>query len=124
MTLEIPGQHTWEEISQCHRDLVAPYRGVGGEVVTKDRPPFRFPAAISMESTSALCDALIGRRKWNNPIVIMEAHIVLGEDDVAAMDYVNRTRRKLVENYLKSVASMRAIEPLVFPDDSYVLSLQ
>ena len=123
-TLEIPGQHTWDEISRCHQDLIAPLRGVGGDLVTHDRPPFRFPAAISMESTSALCDALIGRRKWIDPMVIMEANIVLGKDDIAAMNYINQTRQKLVENYLRSVANMRTIEPLVFPDNSYVLQLK
>jgi len=77
-----------------------------------------------MESTSALCDALIGRRKWIDPMVIMEANIVLGKDDIAAMNYINQTRQKLVENYLRSVANMRTIEPLVFPDNSYVLQLK
>ena len=103
LTLEIPGQHDWEEVAKCHRDLEAPLRGVGGDAVTKDRPPFRFPAAVSMESSSALCDALIGRRKYKNPVIIMEAQIVLGKDDKVAMDYINQTRKRLVDNYLKCV---------------------
>jgi hypothetical protein len=124
LTLEIPGQHDWEEVARCHRDLEAPLRGVGGDAVTKDRPPFRFPAAVPMESSSALCDALIGRRKWNDPVVIMEAQLVLGKDDEAAMKYMNETKKKLVDNYLRCVAKVREIEPLVFPDNSYVLQSQ
>ena len=77
-----------------------------------------------MESSSALCDALIGRRKWNDPFVIMEAQLVLGKDDEAAMKYIDETRKKLVDNYLRCVAKVWEIEPLVFPDNSYVLQNQ
>jgi hypothetical protein len=86
--LEIPGQHTWDELVACHRDLEAPTQGVGGESVTHSRPPFRFPAAIVMNSSSALCDALIGRRKWTDPSVMYEANILLGNDDDAALQYI------------------------------------
>ena len=119
--LEIPGQHSVEELCRCHRDLEAPTRGVAGELVTHSRPPFRFPAAISMESSSALGDALIGRRKWDDPMVIYEANLVLGTDDNAALQYVHETRQKLVHNYIRCVENMRQIEPMVFPNNSFVL---
>jgi len=118
--LEIPGQLSWEEVAACHRDLEAPKRGVGGEPVVHDRPPFRFPAAVSMNSSTALCDALIGRRKYTDPLVIHEANILLGDDDQAALDYIRMARTKLVNNYLDSVRSMRLIEPIVYLNDSFV----
>jgi Phytanoyl-CoA dioxygenase (PhyH) len=120
-TLEIPGQLSWDQIAACHRDLEAPTRGVGGEAVTHERPPFRFPAAILLDSSAPLCDALIGRRKWTDPMVLKEACIVLGSDHIAAKEYVKTTRAKLVANYLASVREMLHLEPDVFPNDSYVL---
>jgi hypothetical protein len=118
--LEIPGQLSWEEIAACHRDLEAPTHGVGGELVKHDRPPFRFPAAVSMNSSTALCDALVGRRKYTDPLVIHEANILLGDDDQAALDYIAMAREKLVRNYLESIRSVRLIEPIVYRNDSFV----
>ena len=119
--LEIPGQHSYNELRRLHMDMEAPTRRVAGELVTHSRPPFRFPAAISMESSSALGDALIGRRKWNDPMVMYEANIILGDDNEAAWKYVHETRQKLVNNYIPCVQNMRMIEPLIFPDHSYVI---
>jgi hypothetical protein len=119
--LEIPGQHTWDELAACYRDLEAPSQGVGGESVTHSRPPFRFPAAVAMNSSSALCDALIGRRKWTDPSVIYEAGLVLGKDNDVATQYIAHTRQILITNYLKMVADTRIIEPLVYPNNSFVL---
>jgi hypothetical protein len=119
--LEIPGQHTWDELAACYRDLEAPSQGVGGESVTHSRPPFRFPAAVAMNSSSALCDALIGRRKWTDPSVIYEAGLILGKDSDVATQYIAHTRQILITNYLKMVAETRIIEPLVYPNNSFVL---
>jgi hypothetical protein len=121
-SLEIPGQLNWNQIAACHRDLEAPTRGVGGELVTQDRPPFRFPAAVVMDNSSALCDALVGRKKWTDPMVLQEANIVLGSDHTEANQYVKETRTKLVANYLASVYHMYCLEPILFPDNSYVLN--
>jgi len=59
--LEIPGQNTWSELAACHRDMIAPVRAVTGSPLSHSRPKSRFPAAVQMASSSALCDALIGK---------------------------------------------------------------
>ena len=68
-----------------------------------------------MESSSALCDALLGRRRYTDPAVHREAQILLGDDDAAAMEYIQTTRAKLIDNYLKLVEDTMELEPLVFP---------
>jgi hypothetical protein len=118
-TLERPGQLTWEEVSRCHRDHQAPIRGVGGDLVSRDRPPYPFPAALSMNSSSALCDALIGRRRWDDPMVSMEKGMLLGTDDNAALTYVTRTRERLVENFLSAMGYVEYIERNSFGQNSY-----
>lgn len=40
-----------------------PSQGVNGQKLKHSIPLYRFPASIRMESSSALCDALIGRRR-------------------------------------------------------------
>ena len=118
-TLEIPGQLTWDEISNCHLNMVAPTRGVGGEAITHSLPPYRFPAAIAMESVSPLCDALIGRRNWNDPEVLMERDIVLGDDDGAALEYISRTREKLLNSFMVAASKLEKIERLAFGNNSF-----
>src|SRR4030095_11236151 len=75
----------WAEVVACHRDLVAPQRGGGGDKGGRALPPFRFPAAVYMESSYALGDALLGRRKWSDPEVLEQRDILLGNDDDAAL---------------------------------------
>jgi len=118
-TLERPGQLTWEEISQSHRDLEAPLRGVGGDQVTRDRPAYRFPAALSMNSSSPLCDALIGRRRWDDPSVLVERDMVLGDNDAVARSYVSATRELLVKNFLLAMGQVEEIERQVFGSNSF-----
>ena len=118
-TLEIPGQLTWDEVSNCHLNMVAPTRGVGGEAITHSLPPYRFPAAIAMESVSPLCDTLIGRRNWNDIEVFMERDIILGEDDAAALEYISQIREKLLASYLQAASKLEKIERFVFGVNSF-----
>ena len=121
-TLEIPGQHTWTELSNLHRDLLPPSHGVNGQKLTHSVPPFRFPASIMMESSSALCDALIGRRRWTDPEVRLERDILLGPDDVAAKEYVSRTRKRLIANYLDGISKLETLERAMFGSNSFFLN--
>ena len=52
--------------------MLAPRSGVGGDTVSFSCPVYRFAAGIHMPSSSALSDALIGRRSWEDPEVLLE----------------------------------------------------
>jgi len=121
LTLENPGNLDWNEVAACHRDLEAPVRGVGGEMPTHSVPPFRFPAALLMESSYALGDALLGRRKWNDPEVLLERDILLGADDNKANQYIAEKRRKLLSKFHKAFAKLEAIERSEFGENSFFL---
>jgi len=54
LTLENPGTLDWQQVAACHRDMEAPARGVGGDIPTHSVPPFRFPAALLLESAYPL----------------------------------------------------------------------
>jgi len=67
-----------------------------------------------MPSSSALRDALIGRRSYEDPEVLMEGDIILGVDPAAAQQYISHTRNNLVANFKSSYAKMVAIEQRAF----------
>jgi hypothetical protein len=121
-TLEIPGQHTWSEVSNLHRDLLPPSQGVNGQKLTHSVPPFRFPASVMMESSSPLCDALIERRRWTDPEVVLERDILLGADDAAAKRYVSSTRERLIANYLNGISKLEKLEGAMFAANSVFLN--
>jgi hypothetical protein len=118
-TLEIPGQLTWGEVAACHRDMFAPRRGVGGDTVSFSCPLYRFAAGVHMPSSSALCDALIGRRSWEDPEVLHERDILLGDNVKESQDYIRHTRISLVANFKSSYAKMVEIEQRAFGDNSF-----
>jgi len=120
--LDNPNTLNWEGVSACHRDLVAPTKGVGGEKPTHSVPPFRFPAAIYMESAYALGDALLGRRKWTDPEVMEQRDVLLGEDHELAARLVKEARHSLVEKYLSAIGKLESLERRVFGRNSFFLN--
>ena len=99
--------------------MLAPRRGVGGDTVSFSCPLYRFAAGIHMPSSSALSDALIGRRSWDDPEVLLERDILLGTDVQASYDYVRHTRKELVKNFKASFLKMRTIEKSAFGTNSF-----
>jgi len=118
-TLEIPGQLSWSEVAACHRDMLAPRRGVGGNTVSFSCPVYRFAAGIHMPSSSALSDALIGRRSWEDPEVLYERDVLLGSDPKASQTYIRNTRKKLVANFKSSFIKMVDVEKQAFGTNSF-----
>lgn len=118
-TLEIPGQLTWSEVAACHRDLEAPLRGVGGDIPSHSVPPFRFPASIHIPSSYPLGDALLGRRKYDDPEVILDIQRLLGPDDAVAADFVTKARQSLLANYRIAFQKLVELETQLYPDTSY-----
>ena len=118
-TLEIAGQLSWGEVAACHRDMLAPRRGVGGDTVSFSCPVYRFAAGIHMPSSSALSDALIGRRSWEDPEVLHERDILLGSDTNATQNYIRNTWKKLVANFKSSFIKMVDVEKRAFGVNSF-----
>jgi hypothetical protein len=99
--------------------MEAPARGVGGEIPTHSVPPFRFPASLVLPSSYPLGDALLGRRRWDDPEVLLERDILLGPDHARAKQYVTEKRRKLLSKFLKAFAKLEPIERAAFGQHSY-----
>ena len=120
-TLEMPGQATWSQLSACHRDLEAPKSGVAGEVLTEDRPPYRFPAAVKLASVSPLSDALVGRRRWTDSEVLKE-RAILFSDTPAAKALLREIRQKLTTAVLDAYSKFEETERHAFGECSFFLN--
>ncbi len=70
-------------------------------------------------SSSAIGDALVGRRKWTDPQVIRERNILLGNDDTAARAHVDRVRAKMIERYEEAFEQLEVTETEAFGENSY-----
>jgi hypothetical protein len=117
--LEVAGCLGWSEIRRCHLDLEVPDRDPSGHGLRLGAPKERFAGSVVLGSTSALGDALVGRRKWTDPEVLRERNILLGQDAPAAARYVMEVRTRLVSQYRAAFLSMVQIEQEEFGEHSY-----
>jgi hypothetical protein len=122
--LEIPGCLSWSEIRQCHLDLEVPASDPSGYGPRLGAPKERFGGSVVLGSTSALGDALVGRRKWTDVEVLRERDILLGPDSGAAQDYVTEVRYRLVEQYRLAFSSMKQAEEKQFGQNSYFVVVE
>ena len=60
-----------------------------------------------MPSSSALSDALIGRRSYEDPQVLIERDILLGDDATA----ISRTRRNLISSIKRKFSNYKRAAP-------------
>jgi len=99
----------WQGVASCLRDLEAPTTGVSGDS-PRSRPEAKFPAAVMLESVSALCNALVGRRKWTDRDVVEERDTLLWEDEEASRAYEESVQKKLVEAYCAAFVKLEKYE--------------
>ena len=122
LSLDNPETLDWEEVAACHRDLEAPGRGVSGDRPSHSLPPFRFPGAIYMESSYALGDALLGRRKWTDEEAIKQRNMVLGDDDEVAGRFIEEARGRMVEKFLWAGSRLEEVERRAFGANSFFVA--
>ncbi|KAH0536266.1 hypothetical protein FGG08_006845 [Glutinoglossum americanum] len=91
----------------CGKDLAGFTTNCSTSYRTEDRrdwgepEPASYPAfgSIVMESSLALEDALVSRRKWTDSQVCKERDILLGDNDKRVRAYVTVRREKLIMKY-------------------------
>jgi hypothetical protein len=103
--LEVHEALSWEQVARCHRELRGPERESLGSKA-REGTTVALRGAVMLASTSALGDALVGRRLWTDPKVLQERDIILGEDRTTAGAFICRTREKLVDAYQDAFASL------------------
>jgi hypothetical protein len=118
-TLDVPESGSWSSVAATHRDLVATNGTPSGQINTHGFPPHRFPAAVSMRNISALSDALVGQRRWDDPLVIIERNWLLGPDEDAAWKFVEHCRSKMRRAYKRNMVLVRRLEKEYYGENSF-----
>lgn len=113
------GKLTWSDVAACHRDLMIPSEEPSGQQLKHPLPKESFPGAVALPSLSYLGDALIGRRKWKDPWVMVERERLLGKHHKEACCYVEHTRKNMVEQYRKHWYFMKENEKIQFGENSF-----
>jgi len=124
-TLDGTGYMTWEQVAQCHRDHTIPLHEPSGQQLRHAQKNYNpFSATVGLESTSALGDALVGRRRWTDPAVLKDRNTVLGKVDGEAVRFVEEVRTRLVNSYRKAYDLMVEAEVELYGKNSYFAQLR
>lgn len=118
-TLDVPEPGSWSSVAATHRDLTATNGTPSGQINTHGFSPYRFPAAVAMRNISALSDALVGQRRWDDPHVVIERNWLLGPDDDQAWRYVQHCRSKMKRAYKRNMALIRKLEKEYYGNNSF-----
>ena len=87
---------TLNDISICHRDLIAPRLNPSKRPLAHGRLSDAFAASVKLSSSSTIADAIIGGKSWNDPIVRIERGVLLGNDEKTAHELVEITDERLL----------------------------
>ena len=118
-TLNVPESGSWSSVAAMHRDLVVTNGTPSRQINMHGFPPYRFPAAVSMRNISALSDALVGQRRWDDPVVVIERNWLLGPDEDAAWKFVEHCRGKMKREYKRNMTLVRRLEKEYYGENSF-----
>lgn len=96
-TLDTVEAGTWSQLSAAHRDLLPGPTSPSGLLSLFEMPPYVFSAAIPVMGLEPISDALVGRIKWDNPLVLPELAVLLGPS--------NRCRNQYIQNWIQKVCA-------------------
>ena len=115
---------TWEQVASCHRDHSILQHEPSGQQLRHVQWNYnQFSTTVVLESTSALGDALLGRRKWTDPAVHKDRNILLGDNDANAVQFVQEVRARLVKAYIRAYDIMVEAEKEYYGESSYFAQL-
>ena len=91
-TLDTVESGTWDQLCIAHARQTAPFSSPSGHPNMFGTIPHRFAPATRLNLDSAVSQALVCGRHWDDPTVIQEANLLLGSDRAAARRLINRAR--------------------------------
>lgn len=79
--LDIPGSGTWSQLSAANRDLTSGPSCPSSLYSNAASISYPFSATVQVNGLGPISDALVGRLRWTNPVVMRDLAILFGEDD-------------------------------------------
>ncbi|KAI9853271.1 MAG: hypothetical protein M1824_001468 [Vezdaea acicularis] len=121
-TLDNEESETWDQLAAYHRALLACYKSPSGRSADAyGRPDAPFAAGVKLFSTWAIGDALIGARRWDDPMVVRDRNRLLGPDSESRIALVQEVRQRLLDNFLEAFLILEEAEKTSFGSDSFFL---
>ena len=90
-----------------------------GQTNIHGRPVGKLPGSVPLNHISDLSDTLVGRSRWDDPLVKLEAELALGKNDKAAWHFVNKCRKKMTLAYKRNMKIIAEEEKAAFGRNSY-----
>lgn len=118
-TLEIPGGGVWDDLSRAHRDLYRGQKTPSGLAVVHGTIHKSFPAAISLVSSSAISQALVGRIPWSDPRTYFERLTLFGDDAAARTQLIENHRAEIYRVIPQLYDAVKQAERLIFGERSF-----
>ncbi len=87
-TLDTIEAGTWSQLSGAHRDLLPGPTSPSGLHNLFGQPPYAFPAAVPVTGLGPISDALVGRIRWDNPLVLQDLELLLGPLEQPRNQYI------------------------------------
>jgi hypothetical protein len=117
--LETLKSGTWTELAEAYRDLFLTKSTPSGLSNRYGKVPYAFLTAIAISGLGMLSDAIICRVKWNDPGILHERDIMLGDNQQTAQEYVTEWRRNAVLKAVRAFQIVKRAERSAFGEKSY-----
>jgi hypothetical protein len=88
--VELSAKYNRGDVTKAHEDMTGMKWFPNGLGAKHFRPPFFFKADPALSGLGALSDALVGRRRMDDPLIIQDKKILFGLDRTAAKEYFAR----------------------------------
>jgi hypothetical protein len=125
-TLEIPESGTYSALAEAHREKIGGPSTPSGHTVRYGKIPYRFPAAVELDSLNAVGAALVGRCNWRSIQCIAWQANYMGTYTTAAQftKMVNDYRTAMEERFRARFAEFLQFEEVAFGEMSIIQALK
>ena len=117
--LEIEESGSWEDVSRAHRNMWAMKVGATGQSHRFGVGNGRFAGCVEIRGVSGIGDALVGARRWDSGLVLMERDAIVGGSEGEAWRVVERHRSRMKVAWKEGFEVMMSLEKMKFGDRSY-----
>jgi hypothetical protein len=111
---ELSARYTRGDVTEAYEDMTGMKWFPNGLGIKHFRPPFSFGAVPALTGLDTLSDALIKRRRIDNPLVIQDKKIFFGPDRTVARGYLARWKQNAVQKFLKAWEKFAAAEGKIY----------
>jgi hypothetical protein len=67
-----------------------------------NKVPYAFPVTVTISGLGMLSDTIICRAKWNNPGILYERNVMLGDNRQITQEYITKWRRNAIFKVIRT----------------------